>query len=228
MLGTMQVQRHAPIREQVAALLRDAIIDMRLAPGELLIERELCEMTSASRPSVREALRQLEAEGLVQSQNGRGTFVSVVSPEVAREVYEVRAELEGLAAELFANRASADERADLRAAVEAMAVIVEGEVHPEQAREIIAAKNALYDVLFRGASNPILHQTIETLQRRVNQLRALTLSHPGRPERSLAEIREILDAIEARDGAAARAAARDHVVSAARTVLGDAAVAPVG
>ncbi|MEO8528103.1 MAG: GntR family transcriptional regulator [Pseudolysinimonas sp.] len=226
MSATMQVQRHAPIREQVASLLRDAIIDMRLAPGELLVERQLCEMTSASRPSVREALRQLEAEGLVQSQNGRGTFVSVVSPEVARQVYEVRAELEGLAAELFAGRAGDADRRDLREAVEAMAVIVQAEPHVDQAREIIAAKDDIYGVLFRGASNPILHQTISTLQRRVNQLRAQTLAQPGRPARSLVEIRAILDAIEARDAQAARDAARDHVASAARTVLGDIAVAP--
>ncbi len=226
MSGTMQVQRHAPIREQVASLLREAIMDMRLAPGELLVERQLCEMTSASRPSVREALRQLEAEGLVQSQNGRGTFVTVMSPEKARQVYEVRAELEGLAAELCANRAADADLNDLRAAVDAIAVIVNAEPSPDQAREIVVAKDLFYGVIFRAAANPILHQTIETLQRRVNQLRALTLGHPGRPAKSLEEIREIFAAIESRDGAAARAAARGHVVSAAQTVLGDLEVVP--
>src|ERR1700709_2082191 len=101
LLSGRQVQRHAPIREQVASILRDAIVELRLPPGQLLVERQLCEMTSASRPSAREALRQLEAEGLVESQNGRGTVVSIASPELARNVYGVRAELEGFAAELF-------------------------------------------------------------------------------------------------------------------------------
>lgn len=93
LLGGRQVLRHAPIREQVAAIIRDAIVNMQLKPGQLLIERQLCEMTSASRPSVREALRQLETEGLVESLNGRGTIVATIDRELAENIYETRAEL---------------------------------------------------------------------------------------------------------------------------------------
>ncbi|MCU1480997.1 MAG: GntR family transcriptional regulator [Subtercola sp.] len=214
----MQVQRHAPIREQVASILRDAIIDMRLQPGQLLIERELCEMTAASRPSVREALRQLEAEGLVESQKGRGTFVSIADPVLAGHVYQVRAELEGFAAELFAVGASDELRDQLRTAFAdiELAVAVDGD---NRANSVLKAKNVLYEVLFLGAGNPILDQMLHTLQRRVNQLRALTLAQPGRPEQSVKEIRVIVEAIEKRDGAAARAAATSHVANAAATVL---------
>jgi DNA-binding GntR family transcriptional regulator len=225
----MQVQRHAPIREQVASILRDAIIDMRLQPGQLLIERELCEMTAASRPSVREALRQLEAEGLVESQKGRGTFVSIADPVLAGYVYQVRAELEGFAAELFAVGANDDLREQLRAAFAdiELAVAVDGD---NRANSVLKAKNVLYEVLFLGAGNPILDQMLQTLQRRVNQLRALTLAQPGRPEQSVKEIRIIVEAIEKRDGAAARAAATSHVRNAAATVLsarGDTNVVPL-
>ena len=214
----MQVQRHAPIREQVASILRDAIIDMRLQPGQLLIERELCEMTAASRPSVREALRQLEAEGLVESQKGRGTFVSIADPVLAGYVYQVRAELEGFAAELFAVNASDELRSQLRSAFSdiELAVTVDGD---NSANSVLKAKNVLYEVLFLGAGNPILDQMLHTLQRRVNQLRALTLAQPGRPEQSVQEIRLIVEAIERRDGPAARAAATSHVRNAATTVL---------
>ena len=214
----MQVQRHAPIREQVAVLLRNAILDMRLLPGQLLIERELCEMTSASRPSVREALRQLEGEGLVESQNGRGTFVSVASPELARHVYVVRAELEGLAAELFTRHATPAERAELAAAVDDLARAV-ADAEPDQHMDILRAKNDVYEILFSGAHNPVVQQMVETLQRRVNQLRALTLAQPGRAESSLAEIRDIHAAIEAGDAAQARARAASHVTVAASIVL---------
>src|ERR671916_3124819 len=124
-VSEMQVQRHAPIREQVAAILRQAIVEMRLPPGKVLIERELCELTSASRPSVREALRQLEAEGLVESVNGRGTIVSRITPSVARQVYQVRANLEGLAARLFAENADEGERAALRVAMDRLSASVE-------------------------------------------------------------------------------------------------------
>lgn len=219
LLGGRQVQRHAPIREQVASILRDAIVEMRLEPGQVLIERELCEMTQASRPSVREALRQLEAEGLVESMNGKGTVVAQTSPELAEQVYQVRAELEGLAAELFARNAPDTLVAQLRAAlaeVESASEVLD----PADTREMLQAKNRLYGILFQGAGNPILTQMINTLQRRVTQLRALTLAQPGRPAQTVREIRDILDAIERRDPEAARAAATHHVHMAASTVLG--------
>jgi DNA-binding GntR family transcriptional regulator len=214
----MQVQRHAPIRTQVADILRDAIIEMRLLPGQVLVERQLCEMTSASRPSVREALRQLEAEGLVESQNGRGTVVSVLSPDVAHDVYQVRAELEGLAAQLFAEAAGDDLRTAL---TKAFALVEKAalKTNAGHTSDMLKAKNVMYDVLFRGSANPVLHQTLGTLQRRVNQLRSLTLAQPGRPAESVEEIRAIVDAVAARDGSAARAAATRHVHNAMRTVL---------
>lgn len=211
-----QVTRHAPIREQVAAILRDAIVNMELLPGQLLIERELCDITAASRPSVREALRLLEAEGLVESQNGRGTVVAVASLSLARHVYEVRAELEGLAAQRFVERASEEQRAELREAVQQVSKAVEEE---DSTAAILAAKNAVYEILFRGADNPILDQMIGILQRRVTQLRSLTLAHPGRSVKSAAELRDILAAVEDRDADAARAAASFHVEQAAKIVL---------
>ena len=216
LLGGRKVQRQAPIREQVADILREAIVEMRLEPGQLLVEGQLCAMTSASRPSVREALRQLEAEGLVESHNGRGTVVAVVTPELAAQVYQVRAELEGFAAVLFVANASDQQRAELRAAV----AEVERAVREDGAiTAILAAKNQVYQVLFAGAGNPILHQLLGMLQRRVTQLRALTLAQPGRPEAGAAEIKDILAAIEARDPQAARLAAARHVEQAFNTVL---------
>lgn len=208
------MQRHAPIREQVAAILRDAIVNMELLPGQVLVERELCEMTSASRPSVREALRQLESEGLVESRNGRGTVVAAPTRERAEQLYEVRAELEGMAVELFTLRADEERRAALRTAFAA----VEESVRRGDGG-MLAAKDELYRVLIEGAGNPILSEMVAGLQRRVTQLRALTLTSPGRPAASLAEIRAIVEAIEAGDAAAARRAASFHVSEAARTAL---------
>ncbi len=213
----MRVQRHAPIREQVAAILRQAIVDMRLKPGQLLIERELCELTSASRPSVREALRQLQAEGLVESVNGRGTIVTVLTPEQARQVYEVRANLEGLAARLFTGHASDEQRAALRAV---MAELAESVARNDEPATILAVKNRFYDVLFEGSGNEVLQQLVRSLHRRVTQLRARTLAASGRPARSAAEIQEVVDAIEALDADQADRAARRLILAAASVILG--------
>lgn len=220
LLGGRQVQRHAPIREQVASIIRDAIVEMRLEPGQVLVERELCEMTQASRPSVREALRQLEAEGLVESHNGKGTVVAEATPELAEHVYQVRAELEGLAAETFARNAPDAVVAEFSAAVAELAVVAADADSPSIVGDMLAAKNRAYEILFRGAGNPILTQMVGILHRRVTQLRALTLAQPGRPAQTVREIQQIADAIERRDAAAARGFATTHVHEAARTVLG--------
>ena len=217
LLGGRQVQRHAPIREQVASILRDAIIEMRLEPGKLLVERELCEMTQASRPSVREALRQLEAEGLVESLSGRGTIVAVTSPALAISVSEVRVELERLAVELFIKNAPPTDVERFRAAVEDVRAAAErGEGASVAA---MRAMHRVYDVLLDGAGNPMLTQMVNLLQRRVTQLRALALEQPGRSAQNLVELEAMLDSLARGDVKSARSAAAFHVQQEARTAL---------
>lgn len=207
-MSNMAVTRHPPIRDQIAGILRSAIVNLEFAPGQLLVERNLCELTQASRPSVREALRQLEAEGLVESHNGRGTVVRVISAEEASQVYEVRAELEGLAARLFTERASAEQNQALREAlVELATAIREG----KSSKHILTAQAEFYRVLFEGARNPFLERTVQGMQVRIAQLRATTLAVPGRAEASLEEFEQIFQSITAADPEAARHAAVEHV-----------------
>jgi len=212
-LPQLKVQRHALVREQVVSILRDAIVQMEFLPGQQLVERELCDMTQASRPSIREALRQLESEGLVESRNGRGAVVAALSRAQAEQLYEVRAELEGMAAEWFTRRASEEQRAELHGALDAIAAAVRA------GEGMRAAKDEFYRVLIEGAGNAFLSDTLAGLQRRVSRLRALTLSSPGRPAQSLAEISAIVAAIDAGDALQARRIALVHVEEAARTAL---------
>ena len=91
----------APLRQQVLDELRQSIIAGRLNPGERLIERELISMMGVSRTVIREALRQLESEGLVAIVPNKGPIVRTLTLEEARDLYAIRAVLEGLAARLF-------------------------------------------------------------------------------------------------------------------------------
>lgn len=209
-MTSMTVTRHPPIRDQIASILRAAIVNLDFHPGQLLVERELCELTGASRPSVREALRQLEAEGLVESRNGRGTMVRVLTVAEVHHLYEVRAELEGLAARLFCERASEQHRDDLAASLaELRTATGEG-----SSTSILAAQGAFYIALFEGARNPVLDHVLQGLQVRVAQLRAVTLTVPGRAEESLREFEQILAAIGTGDAEAARRTAIAHVRAA--------------
>jgi DNA-binding GntR family transcriptional regulator len=214
---SVQVRRvAAPVREQVAAQLRQAIVEMRLRPGQRLVERELIEQTGVSRTTIREVLRELTAEGLVSSIPNRGTVVSSVSPQRAAELYEVRAVLEGMAARQFVERASEEEVRRLRETFDAIAshTIAQG-----AASELLEAKKRFYDTLLTGSGNVTIQEIVEGLQARVTVLRALSLSQPDRAPKSVAEIREIVEAVEARDAQRAAEACARHVRQAARTAL---------
>mgnify|MGYP001320375062 CR=1 FL=1 len=204
------VARNPPIREQVAHLVREAIIHLEFRPGELLLERELCAWTGASRPTVREALRLLESEGLVEPRAGRGSVVRLVGEAEITHLYEVRSELEGFAAALAAARADDDARGRLRGALDDLGTALVD----SQVADIVAAQHRFFDQLFAGAGNHVLRQVAQALQGRVAQFRALTLTIADRGPASLRELGEVVASIEARDAAGAREAAQLHVGNA--------------
>jgi DNA-binding GntR family transcriptional regulator len=203
----------ALIRDQVAAQIRDAITNQQLLPGQVLVERELCEATTASRATVREALRQLESEGLIVSTNGRGSAVATLSADAARQIYEVRSQLEGLAGRLFAERATDADRRALRAA------LIRVEAAAEDIRDLLAAKVEFYEALIAGTMNDELKQFLDTISRRVTAVRAVSLSKPGRPRESIAEVQAICAAAVAGDADLAERLCREHVENAAAAAL---------
>jgi GntR family transcriptional regulator, trigonelline degradation regulator len=211
-LGVQRVA--APLREQVLDLLRQAIVEHRLKPGQRLIERELVEQIGVSRTTIREVLRQLAAEGLVATIPQRGAVVAIPTAEEAAEIYEVRAMLEAHAARRFAERASDSQVKALRAAFDEVAVVMSaGDAVDPHA--LLASKDRFYDVLMKGAGNRTTHSILTGLKARVSFLRVATAGVPGRVLAALAETGEMVEAIERRDPDAAAAAAARHVAAAA-------------
>jgi DNA-binding GntR family transcriptional regulator len=202
----------APLREQVLEIVRQAILDFRYEPGQRLIERELIEQIGVSRTTIREVLRELDAEGLVATIPQKGVVVVVPSREEAAELYDVRAALEALAARRFVERASDEQVAQLRQAVEAFERVVgEG----GDIRAVLRAKDDIYDVLLDGAGSGAIRTILGALQARVRMLRRKSLSRPGRPRRAVGEMYVLLDAVEARDAEAAARACMAHLEQAA-------------
>lgn len=213
----MRVQRvAAPLREQVLDMLREAILDFRLKPGQRLIERELIEQTGVSRTTIREVLRQLSAEGLVATIPQKGATVVVPSPKEAAELYEIRGALETLVVRRFVENASAAQVKALRAALEEYAKVTRADHH---IRTLLSVKDGLYEVLFDGAGNDSVRSILTSLQGRVRLLRATSLSQPGRAVRALEELTDLVEAIEARDTEGAVRACLRHVGKAADTGL---------
>lgn len=209
------VREAAPLRQEMIRRLRVAILAREYRPGERLTEKPLCERFGVSRTVVREALRQLEAEGLVSMVPNQGPVVAVLSRQDAVALFEVRAALEALAAELFAARASVAERERLQWAVRT----VEAAFDKADLAEWLSAKDEYYEALFAGAHNEVIRGTVRGLHARVQMLRGLSLQSSGRQPQTLAEITRITEAAVAGDGAAAGEAARYHVEQAAAVAL---------
>src|SRR5215475_7903404 len=102
--STLRIEDVPTVRSMVTQKLREAIMSGTLKPGQRLVERELCEMTGVSRPSIREALRLLEADGLVNTVPHRGPVVSTISLDEARQLYTACAFSAGKAFEHCARR----------------------------------------------------------------------------------------------------------------------------
>ncbi|HEY0185076.1 MAG TPA: GntR family transcriptional regulator [Rhodopila sp.] len=204
-----------PVRQQVEDRLRQAIMDGTFPPGTHLADRLLCEQFDVSRSIIREAVRLLEAEGLVTVVPHRGPFVTLLSAAEASQVYEVRAALEALAGENFAERASDGERAELRRIYESLAAM-----RPGAGRQaLLDVKRAFYDVLLRGCRNGYVARMLGQLLNRNTQLRATSLSDPDRLPHTVREMHRIVAAIEQRDRVGAGEACRDHVRAAAAVAL---------
>jgi DNA-binding GntR family transcriptional regulator len=201
----LRIKQDKLVRDKVVDVLRQAILDGVLKPGRRLTEKELTELTGVSRTSVREALRRLQAEGLLEESPSRGLRVAVPTAEEVEQIYEVRAELEPLAVRLFVERASQQE-------VDELVSIIE-----ELNRSGYATKEGLDRldrVLLRGSRNPILEEVLGGLYSRVHALRRVSASTAGRMTVAEQEYADLAEAIRRRSAADAVSAARRHVTAA--------------
>lgn len=201
----------APVREQTVELLRRAIVECRFEPGGRLVERALCEMLGVSRSSVREALRQLEAEGLVTIIPNAGPVVAKPPPEQVAQIYEYRAVLEGLAARWFTERAPKSVVRRLARTVER----IEAASRTLDLPVLYAAKAQFYEVLAVGCFNEPLGAELARLRAKVSLLRDQSLSRSEAASASAAEVVQIMQAIARGAAATAEALAVEHVLASA-------------
>ena len=199
----------APLRTEVLRVLREAILTFQLQPGQRLVERELIESLDISRTTLREALRELAAEGLVTSLPNRGAVVATPSIREATELYDLRIVLECYMVRQFVENAEDRHIEKLSAVLDELEQVVtnEGDV-----LQNLRAKDRFYEVLGEGAGNHELQVVLTQIQAKVSLLRATSLgSSPERPEEAVNELRALLSAIYERDTAAAEDACRVHL-----------------
>jgi len=199
---------HLSLRERIVARLRQAIITGDLSPSSRLTEPELARQLNVSRTPLREAIRQLEAEGFVTTVPRVGCFVTEITPQDAAEVYAIRMVIEGLAARQAAENPDPAKRKTL----EAILADLTGRTADYRQYHEISGK--FHDIIVGLSGNRRLQGIYHGLAQHVSRMRTLSLAVRGRPEISLRGHRRIAAAILRGQGAEAERAMRAHIEAA--------------
>lgn len=184
--------------------IRDLIVSLELAPGSILNERELMERLGLGRTPVREALRALAQERLVEVYPRRGIFVSSVDVGDLASLSEVREVIESAAARLAAERATEAERAEAAALIEELD-------RARGARELIELDQRIHRHVYRCAHNQFLEKTLNEYYVLTLRIWFLALDRVARLDEAVQEHRELMEAIRDRDPDRAEATMQRHV-----------------
>lgn len=213
------------VSDRIAQQILNLIATEEIRPGDRLpSERDLAGLLGVSRPSVREAVKSLEAQGRLRVRHGQGVFVA--SPQSQEDLRAALSRQEVSLEELFAMRevlevpaagwaAAASHHDRIEAAAGALAELNNASsLDPPDFRLMRDLDAAFHMRIVEAADNRFLRQTLGVLQEMLATSMETTLLIPGRPAKSRAEHERILDALRRGDSAAARTAARRHIRSA--------------
>lgn len=196
-----------PLHEEVADRLREWITEGRLAAGARLNERLLCEQLAVSRTPLREALKMLAAQRLVELHPNRGAVVAAPSSSEVGHLFELMATLEGLSGELAAQRRTSQELTEIRA--------LHYEMLAAHAREDLPAyyriNRAIHDAINRCARNPVLTETYQSLNLRLQHLRFRSNFRRAKWDAAIREHEAILTALAQGDAQGLRSLLEAHL-----------------
>ena len=215
---SLNLKSTVPVREQTVHVLREAILNLELKPGQRLVEREFIDRLGVSRTTFREALRELSSEGLVTVIPQKGARVAKPSMNEAADLYEIRAALESLVVTRFIECASDGEISALAKTIDDFDGVVR---RTTNTLELLESKEQIYAVLFKGARSNTFEQVLNGIKARVRVLRSTSLSKPGRAIDTAAELRSVVEAIIMRDVEAATSLNTLHVQTAAKIAIDD-------
>jgi DNA-binding GntR family transcriptional regulator len=205
-LSLITIANHPSLQERAYQTLRTAILEGRLAVGERIYEAKIAEQLGISRNPVRESVRRLQQDGLLDVRPRGGIYVASISAEAADDLYRVRGALEALAARLAAERITPAELEHLQTLVH------EPDDHDPESP--VTEADRFHRAVHEYAHSPQLLEPLELLYARVLHYRNVTLALPGRAHVANAGHLEIFQAIARHDGARAEIVMREHIEGA--------------
>jgi len=206
--------RNVPMSERAYIVLRDSIIKGNLKPSERLVEDALAEAFQVSRTPLREALHRLQLDGYVVKLPKRGLMVAEVSAEQAKELYEVRAYLDGLAARLAAERLTDGEEDRLKG----LRSEIYQKYNPMDYKKLRELDFQIHDFICAASKHSVCIEHLNRLYPRLLRYRNISAMPPGRMKKSGEEHLEIIDCILQRKGDQAEAAMKAHIIIASEIV----------
>jgi DNA-binding GntR family transcriptional regulator len=199
----------AALHEQVAHRLRQMLVENRILPGAKLNERELSEVLNVSRTPLREAIKMLAAEGLVELLPNRGAIAVALTEADVLNTFEVMAGLEAQSGELAAERITAAELAEIKAMHFEMLAAYTRRDLPNYYRLNAAIHNAIN----AAAKNPVLASTYAQVNARLQALRFRSNQDEEKWKAAVKEHEQMIEALEARDAAGMRRVLLDHLAN---------------
>jgi DNA-binding GntR family transcriptional regulator len=215
-LDRVRLEEVKPLRDRIAEMVRESIIDGRIRPGERLAEPDLASRLGVSRTPLREALLQLDSEGFVVVTPRRGAVVSDLSIDDARETYLVKGALECLAARLACERITEEELESLRDNNERMGQMATARNRDN--RRLLQLNSEFHATICAASGVEKLIQYVHILRSQTLRYNYIYLSVLSHLSASVREHARILEALARRDGEAAEGAVRAHE-DAARVAL---------
>jgi len=202
-------------QDYVYEQLNEAILSGRFKPGEHLVLEDLAEEFGTSRTPLREAIRRLQTEGLIDFAPHRGAVVADLSVEELIELYHIRAVLDGLAARLATGNLSDAELTELQSIYDD----TQRELDPSKPVRFEEFNRKFHEIIYQSANAPSLYEMIINLYTKTARHRHLSLYSAGRIQDVLVEHHRILQALVDRDAEMAERYAREHHENTAKALI---------
>ena len=203
------------LASRVFRQIEQDILDGTFQPGQNLTEAKLCEQFGVSRTPVREALFQLEQEGLVQIKHNKGAVVVGISKQDIEDIYTIRMHVEGLASRWAAERITEEEKKQLLEILD-LEMFYAAKENVEQCRKL---DHSFHDGLYAASRSKPLHNTLRSFHNYIGRARAHSFKTGDRIKIAATEHKAILDAIIAGDGELAETLTKEHIVKAKANLL---------
>lgn len=203
----------ASLRNKVFKYIKSQIINGHYNPGESLVESKLAEELGVSRTPIREAIRLLELEGLVETTPNKGAVVLGISGKDVEDIYAIRLAVEGLAARWAAENMNSTDKKELHKVLDLM----EFYAQKDDVDEVAELDNKFHEIIYQASGSKILNLTLSNLHQYLQMARLESLKAPSRLLETIIEHRMIVDSFN-NNADEAEKALTDHVRKAYKNI----------